>query len=194
LPDLSGICLLNLSSVYSSIEMPKKNNQIEKLAKKIKLLILDVDGVLTDNGVYIDDSGAESKKFNVSDGLGISLVQKAGVKVALISGRPSPATNYRALQLKIEHVYLGQTHKMEAYDKLKRKLAVKDEEIAYLGDDLLDIPVLKKVGFPICVQNAHPLAKRFAKLVTKARGGEGAVREVADLILKAKNKDPLEWI
>ena len=194
MPDLSGICLLNLSSDYSSIEMPKKNNQIEKLAKKIKLLILDVDGVLTDNGVYISDSGEESKKFNVSDGLGIHLLQEAGVEVALISGRPSPATNYRALQLKIKHVYLGKSHKLEAYEELKRKLDVKDEEIAYLGDDLLDIPVLKKVGFPVCVRNAHPLAKRLAKLVTKAKGEEGAVREVVDLILKAKNKDPLEWI
>ena len=174
--------------------MEKRKDPIEKLAKKVKLLILDVDGVLTDNGVYLSDNGTESKKFNVSDGLGISLVQNAGVKVALISGRPSPATNYRALQLKIKHVYLGKSHKLEAYEELKRKLDVEDEEIAYLGDDLLDIPILKKVGFPICVQNAHPLAKRLAKLVTKAKGGEGAVREVVDLILKAKNKDPLEWI
>jgi 3-deoxy-D-manno-octulosonate 8-phosphate phosphatase (KDO 8-P phosphatase) len=174
--------------------MPKKNNQIEKLAKNIRLLILDVDGVLTDNSVYLDDSGVESKKFNVSDGLGIRLLQESGVKVALISGRPSPATHYRALQLKIEHVYLGKSHKLEAYDELKRKLDVEDEEIAYLGDDLLDIPVLKKVGLPVCVQNAYPMVKRCAKLVTKSKGGEGAVREVVDLILSAKKKDPLEWI
>jgi 3-deoxy-D-manno-octulosonate 8-phosphate phosphatase (KDO 8-P phosphatase) len=174
--------------------MKKRKAPIERLARKIKLLILDVDGVLTDNHVYLDDNGVESKKFNVSDGLGIRLLQEAGVKVALISGRPSPATHYRALQLKIEDVYLGQTHKVEAYDELKRKLNVTDEEIAYLGDDLLDIPVLKKVGFPVCVHNAQPLAKRFARLVTKAKGGEGAVREVADLILKGKKRNPLERI
>lgn len=174
--------------------MPKKNDQIEKLAKKIKLLILDVDGVLTDNCLLIDDNGVEYKKFNVSDGLGIRLLQESGVKVALISGRPSPATHYRALQLKIEHVYLGQSHKLEAYADLKRKLDVEDQEIAYLGDDLLDVPVLKIVGFPVCVQNAYPVVKRCAKLVTKAQGGEGAVREVVDLILKAKKKNPLEWI
>jgi 3-deoxy-D-manno-octulosonate 8-phosphate phosphatase (KDO 8-P phosphatase) len=174
--------------------MPKKNDQIEKLARKIKLLILDVDGVLTDNCLLIDDNGMEYKKFNVSDGLGIRLLQESGVKVALISGRPSPATHHRALQLKIEHVYLGKSHKLEAYDDLKRKLDVADEEIVYLGDDLLDIPVLKKVGLPVCVQNAYPVVKRCVKLVTKAKGGEGAVREVVDLILKAKKKNPLERI
>ena len=174
--------------------MKKRKNQIEKLAQKIKLLILDVDGVLTDNGLYIDDNGVESKKFNVADGMGIWLAHKAGIEVALISGRPSKATTYRAFQLKIKHVYLGQSDKLDVYDKLKRTLNIKDEQIAYMGDDLVDIPVLKKVGFPVCVRNAYPLAKRFAKLVTRAKGGEGAVREVADLILKAKNKDPLEWI
>jgi 3-deoxy-D-manno-octulosonate 8-phosphate phosphatase (KDO 8-P phosphatase) len=174
--------------------MKERREPIEKLARKIKLLILDVDGVLTDNCLLIDDNGMEYKKFNVSDGLGIRLLQESGVKVALISGRPSPATHYRALQLKIEHVYLGKSHKLEAYDDLKRKLDVEDEEIAYLGDDLLDIPVLKKVGLPVCVQNSYPMVKCCAKLVTKTKGGEGAVREVVDLILKAKKKDPLEWI
>ncbi len=174
--------------------MSKRIYQIEKLAQKIELLILDVDGVLTDNGLYIDDNGVESKKFNVADGMGIWLAHKAGIEVALISGRPSKATNFRAFQLKIEHVYLGQSDKLDAYDKLKRKLNIKDKRIAYMGDDLLDIPVLKKVGLPICVKNAQPLIKRFAKMVTKTKGGEGAVREVVDLILMAKKKDPLEWI
>jgi 3-deoxy-D-manno-octulosonate 8-phosphate phosphatase (KDO 8-P phosphatase) len=174
--------------------MAKGKNQIEKLAKNVKLLILDVDGVLTDNGLYLDDRGIESKKFNVVDGMGIWLAHKAGIKVALISGRPSKATQFRASQLRIKHVYLGQTDKIKAYQKLKRSLRVKDDQVAYMGDDLLDVPVLKRVGLPICVRNANPKVKRFAKLVTKAKGGDGAVREVVEMLLKAREKDPLEWV
>ena len=174
--------------------MEKQRVPIEKLARKVKLLILDVDGVLTDNGLYIDDNGVESKKFNIADGMGIWLAHQAGIEVALISGRSSKTTALRASQLKIKHVYLGLSNKLDPYDELKRELNIKDEQIAYMGDDLLDIPVLKQVGFPISVKNAQPLTKRFAKLITKAKGGEGAVREVVDLILKAKKKNPLEWV
>jgi 3-deoxy-D-manno-octulosonate 8-phosphate phosphatase (KDO 8-P phosphatase) len=174
--------------------LPKRINQIEKLAKRIRLLILDVDGVLTDNAIYLDDKGIESKKFSILDGMGIWLAQKVGIEVALISGRPSRATEHRASHLKIKHVYLDKIQKKRAYQDLKRKLKIKDEEIAYVGDDILDVPVLKLVGLSICVKNANPQAKKFAKLVTKAKGGEGAVREVVDLILKAKKKNPLEWV
>lgn len=174
--------------------MTNITNQIEKLANRIRLLILDVDGVLTDNTIYLDDQGIESKKFNILDGMGIWLAQKAGLEVALISGRPSKATKHRASQLKIKHVYLDKIQKKRVYESLKRKLKIKDEEIAFVGDDILDIPLLRLVGFPVCVRNANPQAKRFAKLVTKAKGGEGAVREVVDLILKAKKKNPLEWV
>ena len=174
--------------------MAKRKYPIEKLAKRIKLLILDVDGVMTDNCLYLNDRGIESKKFNILDGMGIWLAQKAGIEVALISGRPSKATEFRALHLKIKHVYLGELDKIRAYQKLKRNLNVKDDEIAYMGDDILDVPVLKRVGFPICVKNANPKVKKFAKLVTEAKGGEGAVREVVDIILKAKKKDPLERV
>ena len=158
------------------------------------MLILDVDGVLTDNTLYLDDNGLESKKFNVADGMGISLAHRAGIEVALISGRPSKATGFRAFHLGIKHVYLGEPDKLRAYEKLKRKLNIKDNQIAYVGDDILDVPVLKKVGLPVCVKNTNANARRFAKLVTKAKGGEGAVREVVDLILKAKKKNPLEWV
>ena len=174
--------------------MAKRKYPIEKLAKRIKLLILDVDGVMTDNCLYLNDRGIESKKFNILDGMGIWLAQKAGIEVALISGRPSKATEFRALHLKIKHVYLGELDKIRAYQKLKRNLNVKDDEIAYMGDDILDVPVLKRVGLPICVKNANPKVKKFAKLVTETKGGEGAVREVVDIILKAKKKDPLEWV
>ncbi len=174
--------------------MAKGKDQIEKLAKKIKLLILDVDGVLTDNTIYLNDGGIESKKFNILDGMGVWLAQKAGIEVVLISGRPSKATEFRALHLKIKHLYLGELDKIKAYQKVKRNLNVKDDEIAYMGDDILDVPVLREVGFPICVKDANPKVKKFARMVTKTKGGEGAVREVVDMILKAKKKDPLEWV
>ncbi len=174
--------------------MSRSKDYIEKLAKNVKLLILDVDGVLTDNGLYLDDKGIESKRFNVVDGMGIWLAHKAGIKVALISGRPSRATKIRATQLKIKHVSLAQTDKIKAYQKLKRSLRVKDDQVAYMGDDLLDVPVLRRVGLPICVKNANPRVKRFAKMVTKTKGGDGAVREVVEMLLKARGKDPLEWV
>ena len=105
--------------------MEKRRAPLEKLAQKIKLLILDVDGVLTDNGLYIDDNGVESKKFNIADGMGIWLAHKMGIEVALISGRLSKTTEFRAFQLKIKHIYLGQSNKLEAYNKLKRELNIK---------------------------------------------------------------------
>jgi 3-deoxy-D-manno-octulosonate 8-phosphate phosphatase (KDO 8-P phosphatase) len=174
--------------------LAKRKDQIQKLAKKIKLLILDVDGVLTDNTLYLDDRGIESKKFNVSDGMGIRLAQRAGIEVALLSGRPSKATEFRALRLKLKHVYLGELDKAGAYQKLRRGLRVTDDQVAYVGDDVPDVPVLKLVGFPICVRNADPKVKKFAKLVTKAKGGDGAVREVVEVILKAKKINPLEEV
>jgi 3-deoxy-D-manno-octulosonate 8-phosphate phosphatase (KDO 8-P phosphatase) len=174
--------------------LTKRKYPIERLAKKIELLILDVDGVMTDNTIYLDDRGVESKKFNILDGMAIWLAQKAGIEVALISGRPSRATEFRASHLKIKHVYLGESDKMRAYQKLKNNLKVKDDQIAYLGDDILDVPVLRRVGLPVCVKNSNTKVKRFAKLVTKAKGGEGAVREMVEMILKAKGKNPLEWV
>jgi len=171
--------------------MQKGSNQIKKIAANIKLLILDVDGVLTDNMLYTNDNGEEIKRFNVSDGLGISLALSAGIEIALISGRRSKATAHRASDLKIKHLYLGERNKIKAYEDLKKKLNVKDEEIAYMGDDILDVPVLKKVALPICVKNANPIAKKFVKFVTEARGGEGAVREAIDMILDSKKINPL---
>jgi 3-deoxy-D-manno-octulosonate 8-phosphate phosphatase (KDO 8-P phosphatase) len=170
--------------------MRKGSNRVREIAAKIKLLILDVDGVLTDNTLYIDHNGEETKRFNVSDGLGIALASRAGLEIALISGRRSKATKFRAVQLQIKHVYLGVTDKTGAYQKIKKNLKLSDEQIAYVGDDILDVPVLKKVALPICVKDANPIAKKFAKFVTKAKGGEGAVREVIDMILESKKVNP----
>jgi len=172
----------------------KRSNQVKKIAAKVKLLILDVDGVLTDNTLYIDGAGEEIKRFNVSDGMGISLALRAGLEIAIISGRKSKATEFRASELEIKHVYLGVTDKIGAYQKIKRNLELGDEQIAYMGDDILDVPVLKKVGLPICVKDANPIARRLAKFVTKTKGGEGAVREVIDMILESKKINPLELV
>lgn len=162
-----------------------KESLLKKLAK-VKLLILDVDGVLTDNGVYLGSAGNEFKKFNIGDGFGIYLIQKAGVQVALLSGRYSKATEFRAKELEIQHVYNGYTDKLKVYTELKEKLNLKDQEIAFVGDDLPDIPVLRKCGLSLTVQNAQKKVKDSADYVTKLPGGSGAVREIIDLILQAK--------
>jgi 3-deoxy-D-manno-octulosonate 8-phosphate phosphatase (KDO 8-P phosphatase) len=174
--------------------LPRAKDKLEQLARNIKVLVLDVDGVLTDNCIYLDDSGMESKKFNILDGMGIWMAFKAGLEVALLSGRASKATEHRARQLGIEHVHLGGIDKTTAYQELKTTLGVEDSQVAYMGDDILDIPVLKQVGLPISVKNADPRAKKPAKLVTKAEGGKGAVREAVEFILKAKKRSPLEWV
>ena len=170
--------------------MQKGSNRVKKIAAKIKLLILDVDGVLTDNTLYINDNSEETKRFNVSDGLGITLAFRAGLEVALISGRRSKATKFRACELNIKHIYLGVTEKIEAYQQIKKSLKFNDKQIAYMGDDILDVPILGKVALPICVKDANPIAKRYAKFITKAKGGEGAVREVIDMILESKKVNP----
>jgi 3-deoxy-D-manno-octulosonate 8-phosphate phosphatase (KDO 8-P phosphatase) len=174
--------------------MKKINNSLKEKFKKLKLLILDVDGVLTDNSIIIDDNGIESKRFNISDGLGIYLAKKAGIEVALISGRDSKATRVRAKELKIKNIYLGENHKIVAFEKIKNKLKVKDKEICFMGDDILDLPLLKKVGVPITVKGSNPVVEKSVLYVTFAKGGEGAVREVIDLILKSKNINPGELI
>jgi 3-deoxy-D-manno-octulosonate 8-phosphate phosphatase (KDO 8-P phosphatase) len=164
--------------------MHTSSNQIKKIAAKVKLLILDVDGVLTDNTLYINDNGEEAKRFNVSDGMGIYLALRAGLEIALISGRKSKATEFRALDLGIKHVYLGVTNKIKAYQKLKKSLKLSDGQIS----------VLKKVGLSICVKDANPVIRKYAKFVTKTKGGEGAVREVIDMILEGKKINPLELV
>lgn len=174
--------------------MRKINSKLREKFKKIRLLILDVDGVLTDNSLLISDNGMETKKFDVSDGLGIYLAKKAGVKVALISGRESKATQLRAKELGIKDAFLDASRKIIPYQKIKKKLKIKDEEIAFVGDDLLDVPVLKKVGLPVAVRNSNSIARKFALYVTQANGGQGAVREVIDLILESKKVNPEELI
>ena len=153
---------------------------------KIKMIISDVDGVWTDGSVYKGFSATENielKKFSVSDGYAVALTREAGLKVALISGRKSAATEARASELKIKDVYNGTLNKIPPYEELKSKYALSDKEIAYVGDDLIDIPIMEKVAFPIATNNASAPCKKVATYVTKKNGGDGAFREAVEWIL-----------
>lgn len=153
-----------------------------------------MDGVLTDNSIYLDDDGKETKRFNVSDGLGIHFAKKTGIEVAFLSGRTSKATKIRGKELGIKELHLGIKDKLKIYEKLKRKLNLKDDEVLYIGDDLLDYEILKKAGVPIGVKNGDKRINRLAQHVTEKRGGEGAVREIIDIILESRKINPLRFL
>jgi len=157
-------------------------------AKKIKLLILDVDGVLTDGCLFYGATGEAYKAFHVHDGLGIKLLQQNGVKVAIITSRSSDIVKQRMQDLGVAHVYQGQKEKLPAFKDLIQQLKLTADQVAYAGDDLPDLPVLKKVGLSIAVANAHPLVSQEAMLLTKTTGGKGAVREICEFILQAQGK------
>tara|TARA_X000001036_G_scaffold89462_1_gene81777 strand:+ start:1505 stop:2035 length:531 start_codon:yes stop_codon:yes gene_type:complete len=156
--------------------------------KKIKMIISDVDGVWTDGSFYKGTDGQEFKKFNVNDGVGVAMARAAGFKIALISGRYSPATEYRAKELNIEDVYNGGLNKIPAYEELKNKYNLIDSEIAYVGDDLIDISVMEKVGAPIAVSNAIINVKEISTYITKTAGGYGAFRESVSWIIDQQGR------
>lgn len=154
--------------------------------KLIKLLVLDVDGVMTDGGIYFSERGDELKKFNILDGYGIVKLQKQGVRVGIITGKVSQIVARRAKHLGISEVYQNLENKLGAYEHVKTKLGLQDSEIAYIGDDEPDIPVMQKVGFSACPANAVASVRRQADFICQRRGGEGAVREVIDLVLESR--------
>lgn len=160
--------------------------QVQRKARKIKLLLLDVDGVLTDGGIYIDNRGVETKRFDVRDGQGITLLQRAGIEVGFITGRFSEVVRFRAKELGVRIVYQKVQKKLEVYQRIKQKSRLKDESIAYVGDDIADIAVLRQTGLAVAVRDARAEVKRHADYVTEADGGRGAVREVSELLLKAQ--------
>lgn len=162
--------------------------KINTAAKKIRLLVLDVDGVLTDGSIILDNEGNELKAFHVRDGHGIKMLGDAGINVAIITGRNSKAVARRAAELRITDVYQGCYNKAAAYEQLLEKFRLEDSEVAYVGDDIVDIPILKRVGLPVAVADAVDEARKHALLVTKNRGGRGAVREVTDLLLRATGR------
>lgn len=154
----------------------------------IQLLICDVDGVLTDGGIIIDAHGVETKRFDVKDGQGLKLLQRAGIQVALLTGRTSQVVSHRAEELHITEVIQGAKQKKEAYDVLKERTGYQDKEIAYIGDDVVDIPVLRRVGVAFAVQDAIDEVKAVSHYVASRPGGKGAVREIVQFILQTQKR------
>lgn len=155
-------------------------------AKKIKVLILDVDGVMTDGSLIIGDDGQEYKVFHAHDGLGMKLLNKTDVKMAIITGRTSNVVKIRAETNHIEHCYQGVEDKGIAFDNLIAKLGIAAEEAAFMGDDIVDIPPMRKCGLAISVPTAKSPVKEYAHYVTTSQAGKGAVREACELIMKAQ--------
>ena len=154
----------------------------------IKLMIIDVDGVLTDGRIFCSDSGEEQTVFHVKDGSGITYWHRVGLKSAIISGRNSRAVEHRAKELGISDVHQGAQFKLDAYEKIIGRHKIKDSEVCYIGDDLIDLPVLRRVGFSVAVPDAPEEVLSKVDYVTKAPGGGGAVSEVVEKILKAQGK------
>lgn len=161
---------------------------IEQIARNIKLLICDVDGVLSDGKVYFNNQGDELKNFNIKDGLGIKLLQKSGIKVAIITGRNSKIVAHRANELGIEILYQGRSDKRETFQEIIESLNLSPEQVAHIGDDLPDLPLMKKAGLGMAVNDAHSFVKQNADWVATKNGGQGAVREAADMLLEAQGK------
>lgn len=162
------------------------NKALKAKLNKIKLLIMDVDGVLTDGKIVVDAQGKELKFFDVQDGFGLVLLRQAGIKTAVLSARSSPAVTARAQDLKIDKICQDAYPKTSAYENLIHELGYQDEQVCFMGDDLPDLPILKRVGFAVAVPNAVDELKKGSDYVTTRRGGDGAVREVVELILNAR--------
>lgn len=167
-------------------------------ARKIKLFLMDVDGTLTDGGVCLISTTAadggrepvvsEMKVFNAQDGQGLSLAHTMGIQTGFITGRSSPAVAQRAKELRVTYVYLGQAKKTEAFEECVRRAGVSDEEVAYMGDDLPDIPLARRAGLAVCVAEGAPELAAICHYTTRRHAGRGAAREVVELILKAQGR------
>lgn len=160
--------------------------QVMARAAAIRLLILDVDGVMSDGLIYMGNNGEELKAFNVRDGYGLRCVLTSGIEVAIITGRKAKLLEDRCHTLGISHLFQGQSDKLIAYRQLLSELNLTAEQVAYIGDDLIDWPVMEQVGLSVAVADAHPLLLPKANYVTRINGGRGAVREVCDLILMSQ--------
>lgn len=161
---------------------------MEERLHQIRLLLLDVDGVMTDGRIIYDDQGRELKAFDVKDGHGVKLLQRAGIQVGIITGRQSQVVEVRARELGIEILYQGVKDKLVPYREILLAQGLRDEEVAYVGDDVVDLPILRRVGFAATVADAVPEIRPYVHHVTSRRGGRGAVREVCDLLLKESGR------
>ncbi|CAH8195415.1 3-deoxy-manno-octulosonate-8-phosphatase KdsC [Vibrio aestuarianus] len=164
------------------------SQDILNIAKQIKLLICDVDGVFSDGLVYMGNQGEELKTFHTRDGYGVKSLMNAGIEIAIITGRQSQIVENRMTALGIKLIYQGQDDKVKAYQDICQKLNISPEYTGYIGDDLIDWPVMEKVALKVCVADGHPLLLQKANYITTIKGGHGAVREVCDLILQARNE------
>lgn len=170
--------------------MPSPTQLCIEKAKPVRLLILDVDGILTTGKLFYSAQHQEIKDFHVRDGMGIKLLQQTGVSVAVISGRTSEAVKKRMQELDIEYIFLGDDKKLPLYEQLKQQLGLEDKEIACMGDDLPDLPMLRRAGLALTVPQAPDIIQQYADLVTKTAAGEGAVREACELIMHAQATYP----
>jgi 3-deoxy-D-manno-octulosonate 8-phosphate phosphatase (KDO 8-P phosphatase) len=164
----------------------RNKTSLKAKAKKIKMLLLDVDGVLTDGTIILDNKGNELKAFHVRDGHGIKLAQRAGITIGIITGRTSEVVNVRARELGIEEVHQGAHAKLTVYETLLAKYGYQDVEVAYMGDDIVDLGIFKRAGLAVTVADCDPAVRPQAHLITKAEGGRGAVREFINLLLKSR--------
>ncbi len=155
-------------------------------AAQVRLVVFDVDGVLTDGSLFIGDQGEEYKAFHSRDGLGMKMLRQSGVEIGIITARSSEVVRHRMESLDISHVYQGQLEKLPAFEELVAKLGLGPEQTAYVGDDVVDLPVLRRAGLAIAVQDAHPLARQHAHWQTPHPGGRGAARDVCELIMEAQ--------
>jgi 3-deoxy-D-manno-octulosonate 8-phosphate phosphatase (KDO 8-P phosphatase) len=153
-------------------------------AKAVKLMIFDVDGVMTDGGLYYTESGEELKAFNTLDGHGLKMLQASGVKLAIITGRTSKLVEHRARNLGLDYLYQGAHNKLEVFQLLLQEAGVQPEQCGYMGDDVVDLPVMRRVAFSVAVPDAPQIVRQHADYVTVARGGFGAVREACELVMR----------
>jgi 3-deoxy-D-manno-octulosonate 8-phosphate phosphatase (KDO 8-P phosphatase) len=167
---------------------PSLPKEVIQKIKPIKMILMDVDGVLTQGGIIMGNHGEALKIFNIQDGLGITLARLAEIKVGIITGRESELVSRRARELKFDVIMQGFYHKLPAYLEVKQSYGLNDDEICYIGDDLLDIDILERVGLAICPANARPEIKNIVDFVTRENGGEGAVRKVIDTILTVQGR------
>ncbi|HHL45161.1 MAG TPA: 3-deoxy-manno-octulosonate-8-phosphatase KdsC [Gammaproteobacteria bacterium] len=158
---------------------------LEKAAT-IKLVVFDVDGVLTDGSLFLGDDGQEYKAFHSRDGHGMKMLQASGVDIAIITGRTSRVVQHRMDNLGIRHIYQGQLDKLPAFEELLQKLDITPDHAAYVGDDVVDLPVMRRAGLAVAVQDAHPLVKEHAHWCTPTGGGRGAARDLCELVMRAQ--------
>jgi N-acylneuraminate cytidylyltransferase len=163
---------------------------VRERARKVRLVAMDVDGVLTDAGMYYTENGDELKKFNTRDGMGIARVREAGLKTAILTGESTKLVERRGAKLRIDHVFIGVSDKLACKRSLLNDLGLTLDQVAYVGDDVNDYELLCHVGLAVAVRDASRLPKSVAHLITEAKGGEGAVRELCEIILEAQHEQP----